>query len=85
MSNLGGGPAYPGTYEIPVRDEWIKLFRPGMTMRQRYKIAVLTGLVQNRIVFDHYTGSELAGICGLTADAMLAEDEAHEREEGVKE
>lgn len=85
-----GGPAFPFNYEIGFdmpdgKRVSTKAANPGMTMRQWYKGMALQGLmsmVSNRR--DHLSADEkvdvMAKEAGLVADALLAEDAAHEEE-----
>jgi len=61
-----GGMAYPsGEYD-------------GMTMRQAYKIAALTGIMSDRS-YDHTKVDMIASRCSALADAMIKEDIQHAR------
>ena len=54
---------------------------PGMSMRQYYKAAALTGMLANSAIAEHNSFS-MSGLCaeaGHYADALLAEDEQHEK------
>ena len=64
-----GGPAYPLYPEIPE----VKPNHPGMTMRQYYKAAALTGLIG--WAKDQRDAATVAHAAGVFADAMIAEDE----------
>lgn len=73
-----GGPVYPG---IRVRDSNGDLRDSvGMTIRQAYKMAALSDLRLVDLV-GAGSASSVAQLCGLIADAMLAEDEAHAKKE----
>ncbi len=79
MTNRDGGQAYPGTYESNDKNgDWDLFHYPGMTMRQRYKIAALS--IISRGEFMDMPNNAIAQIAGHLADALIAEDEAHERE-----
>jgi len=94
MSSKDGGPAYPicDGYEresdhsdrghevgepryIPINP------RGGMTLRQRYKMAAMAGLITLVNEVDDFGPKEVAYEAALYADAMLAEDEQHAKEQ----
>jgi hypothetical protein len=52
----------------------------GMTMRQAYKLAVLTGIMSDRS-YDHMKVDIIVGRCSALADAMIAEDGRHSKGE----
>lgn len=70
MSKKEGGPAFPV-------NEGRSILSSGMTMRQYYKAAALTGFMGgiSNLDSDQPSWDDLAGIAGGIADAMLAEDE----------
>lgn len=72
-----GGPAFPMEYTQPCADgNPLVVTEPGMTMRQYYKAAALTGLLATRATAGWAT-LKLATYAGEVADAMIAEDEEH--------
>lgn len=88
MSGRDGGAAYPssrvelsGNVGIARRETF------GLTVRQAYKIAALTGckpqfqFIDNKNLVVSAT-EELSKYCGAIADAMLAEDTAFAKEQG---
>lgn len=61
-------------------------FTPGMTMRQAYKLAALQGIMGNETLMVTEIGTAdaptvVSKLAGVIADAMLAEDEAREKNE----
>ena len=85
MSKKDGGPVYPVTHVI---DQYGNPNEEGMTLRQYYKAAALTGILGNSSLENYWQAIEhigardtddyIAGIkeaCSKFADVMIAEDE----------
>ncbi len=51
----------------------------GMTMRQYYKGQIVKGLLSMRLDYKDFDNEKLAFCSGEMADALLKEDEEHER------
>lgn len=85
MSGRDGGPAYPGKRceSVQPSDKFSRstaeITYGGLTVRQAYKMAALTGCKPQFQFIDSSklivsSTLELAKYCGQIADAMLAED-----------
>ncbi len=80
-----GGPACPSEQGHIPDGTWNQTFERGMSVRQRYKVAALSGLlsdssVAGRIIREPQEGGSphiqhATDVIGLIADAMLAEDQ----------
>jgi len=79
LSEKDGGPAFPipGPKEL----EFTSGRSYGMTMRQYYKAAAITGITASPS-FNPAASEVIAGWVSRIADAMLAEDAAHEGKKG---
>lgn len=78
MDNRDGGPVHPVTDQYNERGELCHKPNTGMTMRQYYKAAALNVIWREHPLPE--SNGFIAEMVGKLADAMLAEDEAHERE-----
>jgi len=74
--NKDGGAAFPFVIEDANNAKW----KCGMTMRQWYKGMALCGFNSNPD-FTNVLSDKLTKLSSDQADMMLAEDEAHEKEE----
>lgn len=72
-------PAFPFQYEDGAGGY---IQHPGMTMRQAYKMAVITGMYSNQVFIQGETKTSIANYAGEQADALLAENAAREGEDG---
>lgn len=79
MSKDTSNPAYPGPWIDPESSR-----HTGMTKRQEYKKAAITGLLANSALYDKLMGGKpgpgvlaasMASVAADIADAMLEEDE----------
>lgn len=75
-------PAFPIDTNHPAGQTFWR--QGGMSIRQVYKAAALQGFMsamaqQGRISPENLDIPWVASICGTYADAMLAEDESHEK------
>lgn len=78
-----GGPAYPSEQTMNPDGMWNQTGNPGMSVRQRYKMAVMAAMspkgwddIMTSRNFDEGKRA-LAHNCGALADALITEDEAH--------
>lgn len=73
MSDIADTPAFPcHTNPLPGK---LANAPQGMTMRQYYKAAALSGLLSSELV--NVEPGNVVHDCAVYADAMLAEDEQH--------
>jgi len=77
MKKNDGGPAYPE----PRNEIGVAYFdvQKGMTMRQAYKMAALTGILSNP---NSKYFEDCGRACRIFADAMIKEDQEFEKEKG---
>lgn len=86
MSALGNRPAYPVRFDHPVTGEFEHY--GGMTLRQRYAMAAMQGLLSNPSIADQCRDSIrewLAEQSFKQADAMLAYEENEAEVEAFKQ
>jgi len=77
-----GGPAYPVVDRVhPVATDMVYQGAPGMSMRQRYKVAIAAGGFNSVLTYMgavSHDPTQLAASVGCLADALVAEDEVRE-------
>lgn len=82
MSEKDGGPAFPAFHLFSDVNNNIAMpvdFPKGITMRQYYKAAAITGITASPS-FNRDASEVIAGWVSRIADVMLAEDAGHEGE-----
>lgn len=67
----GGGPAFPGEQGHIPDGTWNQTWNPGLTVRQYYAAAALTGILANPAAIGKFTKEEIVFGSFGWADALL--------------
>ena len=72
MSDKDGGPAFPATESIDTPyDTQVEVLHPGMTLRDYFAAAAMTGLISSKLHSMSWHPEDDAKYCYTLADTML--------------